>query len=353
MFEGGATAAGTARYASRFRDRDWQGFFRPAQGLTVASIGIGSYLGAPDDAMDAGYRAAMSAAVAEGINFFDTSLNYRHQRSERSLGAALKPRLTADAAEREELVVCTKAGYLVPGAEPELAPGDIIGGMHSMASDFLRDQLDRSRENLGLKTVDVFYLHNPEVQLRALGREEFYRRIKRTFETMERLVVEGKTQYYGVATWDGLRRRNPEEGLSLSRMVEIAHGLAGDGHHLRFVQLPLNLSMVEAHAEKPEVLDGERVSVIEAAQETGVSVVASATLLQARLARDLPDAFRQYIPGLATDAQRAIQFTRSTPGLSVALVGMARAEHVRENMEIAWRAPLSPDDYQRLFQPAP
>lgn len=352
MFEGGATAEGTARYASRFRGRGWQGFFRPAQGWTASSLGFGSYLGAPDDAADDAYTSAMSAALAGGINFFDTSLNYRHQRSERSLGAAIKPRLAAEPAEREEFVVCTKAGYLVPGAEPELEPGDIVGGMHSMASEFLRDQLERSRENLGLRTIDVFYLHNPEVQLRALGHEEFYRRLKKTFETMERLVVEGKTQHYGVATWDGLRRRNPDEGLSLVRMVEIAHGLAGGGHHFRFVQLPFNLSMVEAHTEKAEILDGERVSVMEAAGETGVSVVASATLLQARLAQDLPEAFRQYIPGLASDALRAIQFTRSTPRLSVALVGMARVDHVRQNMEIAWRTPLSPDAYERLFQPA-
>ena len=68
--------------------------------------------------------------------------------------------------QRDEIVVSTKAGFLTPGAVPEfLKPEDVVGGMHSMAPDFLADQIDRSRANLGVDTIDVFYLHNPETQL--------------------------------------------------------------------------------------------------------------------------------------------------------------------------------------------
>ena len=51
-----------------------------------------------------------------------------------------------------------------------------------------------------------------------------------------------------------------------------------------------------------------------------------------------------------TDAQRAIQFVRSTPGVTAALVGMSRREHVEENLETAARvAPMSFNDYRVMF----
>ena len=275
-----------------------------------------------DEAGDRGYTESMSTAVAGGINFIDTSLNYRHQHSERNIGAALQARLGAGTIARDEIVVATKAGYLVPGAAPALPQADLVEGMHSMAPAFLRDQLERSRTNLGIETIDIFYLHNPETQVAGVGAEAFYRRVELAFRTMEELVAEGRIQFYGAATWEGFRRRSSDEILSLVRMAGIARRIAGDGHHFRFIQLPINLGMVEAYVQTAETLDGKPLSVLDAARELGITVVASATLLQSRLAQDLPEIFDEHIPGLATDAQRAIQFTRSTPGVTTALVGM-------------------------------
>ena len=62
------------------------------------------------------------------------------------------------------------------------------------------------------------------------------------------------------------------------------------------------------------------------------------------------NAFYRSVPSLATNARRAIQFTRSTPGISVALAGMSRREHVLENLGVASAAPLTPSEYRRLYQ---
>jgi aryl-alcohol dehydrogenase-like predicted oxidoreductase len=64
-------------------------------------------------------------------------------------------------------------------------------------------------------------------------------------------------------------------------------------------------------------------------------VVASATLLQAKLASRLPQQMREALPGLSTDAQRAIAFVRGLPVITSALVGMRSAGHVRENLGAA------------------
>jgi aryl-alcohol dehydrogenase-like predicted oxidoreductase len=243
--------------------------------------------------------------------------------------------------QRDEVVVCTKAGFLTPGAVPDsLRREDVVGGMHCMAPDFLADQIDRSRANLGVDAIDVFYLHNPETQLGFLDRAEFDARIRRAFAHLERLAGQGKIRWYGVATWDGFRKKG---ALSLERLAEIAVEEGGLGHHFRFIQLPFNLNMVEAFVEHPE-------SVLEAALRLGIVAVASATLLQTQVLAHMPGKAAQLLPGLATDAQRAIQFTRSTPGISVALVGMSRREHVAENLGVATVLPAAREDYVRLYQ---
>src|SRR5580692_5459532 len=278
-----ASAEGSERYIKRYAAFRNAGFYRTVFDLQVSSLGIGTYLGADDDNADRAYTDALIAAGAGGVNFFDTAINYRNQRSERCIGAALKQM------QRDEVVVCTKAGFLTPGAVPEsLRREDVVGGMHCMTPDFLADQIDRSRANLGVDTIDVFYLHNPETQLGFVDRPEFDARIRRAFAQLERLVDEGKIRWYGAATWEGFRKRG---ALSLQRLAEIAVEEGGPEHHFRFIQLPFNLNMVEAFVERPE-------SVLEAAARLGIATVASATLLQTQVLSHMPAKVAQQLPGL-------------------------------------------------------
>src|SRR3954447_3647695 len=107
-----ATSEGTTRYSNRFPAYRDAAFYRSVMGLEIASLGIGTYLGGVDDDSDASYTDALIAAGESGINLFDCAINYRRQRSERCIGAALKH------LQRDEIVVCTKAGFLPPGAVP-------------------------------------------------------------------------------------------------------------------------------------------------------------------------------------------------------------------------------------------
>src|ERR1051325_5575621 len=83
-----ASPEGTTRYRERFKDAA-PGYFREAQDLICSSIGIGTYLGNPDEETDRRYAEAVVRAVELGANVIDTATNYRYQRSELSIGAAL------------------------------------------------------------------------------------------------------------------------------------------------------------------------------------------------------------------------------------------------------------------------
>lgn len=84
MLPGCATAAGTARYKSRFPQLAEAGHFRGQEhvpevgGLHLSSIGLGTYLGEPDDSADREYTEAIATAIRSGINVLDTAINYRH-----------------------------------------------------------------------------------------------------------------------------------------------------------------------------------------------------------------------------------------------------------------------------------
>src|ERR1700681_3801476 len=360
-----ATPEGTKKYAARFAGRAAEGHFREQQGLWLSSLGIGTYLGEPDARTDKACTDAIVAAVESGVNVIDSAINYRFQRSERSVGAALAE-LLLHGYSREELLICTKGGFLTPDGDMPadageyfnreyvetgiLREGDVAAGCHSMAPKFIADQLDRSRRNLGLETIDVYYLHNPETQWGEVPREMFNSRLRAAFEFLESAVAAAKIHFYGLATWNAFRQsENEQDFLSLAAMESLARDVAGGSHHFRFVQLPCNLGMTEALTRSNQALDGRRVPMVEAANKLGITLVASAAMLQGKLARGLPP-FVTTALGMKSDAERAMQFVRSTPGITTALVGMSRVEHVRANLSIVGVAPASEDQFSKLFQ---
>lgn len=366
---GYATTEGTARYRARLQAETAENHFRYEQQLWLSSIGIGTYLGSPDEATDRSYAEAIVRAVELGANVIDTAANYRFQRSERTIGAALKQLIDGGTSQRDELVLCTKGGYLpFDGAPPRGAEGvqayveetfvrtgvadfnDIVAGSHCMTPKYLAHQIEQSRRNMDIATIDVYYIHNPETQAQVLPREEFERRLRAAFEQLEQSVAAGAIKLYGVATWNGFRVAPNARGYhALERMVELAREAGGAEHHFRFVQLPFNLGMPEALVQANQPYQGAPVSLLEAARALGVTVVASASTLQGKVARDLPETIREPLGGLATDAMTAIQFTRSTPSITTALVGMSQLTHVEENLRLARVEPTRAEDYERLF----
>jgi len=364
---GRATPQGTLRYAARFQGRAAAGHFRETPGgLALSSIGIGTYLGEADAATDKSYTDAVVAAVEGGINLIDSAINYRLQRSERAVGAALRT-LAAKRFSREEIVLCTKAGFLTPdGTMPDNAedyfsrefmqrgifrPEDIAAGCHCMTPRYLADQLDRSLANLGVECVDVFYLHNPETQLDEISAEEFRRRITDAFEFFESAVAAGKIGAYGLATWIAFREDPKKTGyLSLAAMEEIAREAGGQDHHFRFVQLPLNLAMPEALVRANQIVTGKTMATVQAARALGITLVTSAALLQGQLTQNLPPYIGAAL-GLKSNSLQALQFARSAPGVTTALVGMSGAEHVRANLEVITVEPAPRDQFLKLFGP--
>lgn len=364
--KGSATLEGTTRYRKRFKENAAPDHFRTQQNILLSSIGIGTYLGNADDETDANYAAAIASAVELGANVIDTAANYRFQRSERSIGSALRELIEAKGFARDEIIICTKGGYLpFDGAPPRdirryveetfVKTGiagfeDFAGGSHCMTPAYLQNQLAQSLRNMNLECVDVYYIHNPESQLGHVSAGEFEARLRAAFESLETSRAQGQLKSYGVATWNGFRVAAGSSGYhSLARMVAIANEIGGDSHGFRFVQLPFNLAMPEALTLSNQIVAGQPLSTLEAGAALGVTVMASASIFQGRVAQGLPQDLRESLGSLATDAQTAIQFVRSAPGICTALVGMSSIEHVEENLQLVNVEPLKSEQLMDLF----
>lgn len=365
MIPGHATLEGTRGFADRSKAAD--GHFREAAGLLLSSIGLGTYLGKENDATDRGYEASIAQALTSGINVFDSAINYRGQRSERAIGQALAAAFESGAARRDEIFISTKGGYLPHDSQdprdpkryiletfvtPGVAPrAEVAAGGNCIAPGYLEDQIERSRRNLGLETIDLYYLHNIESQRSAVGPKVFRERLARAVGKLEEAVADGRIGRWGLATWDGLRvpPEHPEH-LSLADVSAVAREVAGDGHHFAAVQLPVNLAMAQALGYPSQEGASGRVPALIAAEEARLAAFGSASLLQGRLSADLPEEVAAAFSGATTDAQRAIQFSRSSPGMTTALVGVSSPEHAGENFALARVPPADPAGVLALFE---
>jgi len=362
---GRATPEGTRRFASRFPALP--GHFRRPDRLTLSSLGLGTKPGAPGGVDDLLYRSAVPRLLEGGVNVFDTSISYRSQTSERALGRALRRAFVEKVATREEVFVISKCGYLSVDAESVIEGrrylivtyvdsgvidvDEVVNGVHVLTPKFVTDQIERSRRNLGIETIDLYLLEDPELQLAARGPTLFKDQLARLFEALEEAVVRGAIAAYGLSTWHGLLLPYWERGhLSIVETFQTAVDVGGADHHLRGISLPYNVALGEAKGLESQFgPDSTATSLFDTLRDTGTAVFGAQPLVQGRATRGLPLFFRQSFPRLASDAQRCLQFARSTAGLTTALCGMRGPEHVDENLALLEHAPAEPAVIDALF----
>jgi aryl-alcohol dehydrogenase-like predicted oxidoreductase len=371
LIPGRATPEGTERYASRFGEL--RGHFRRPDRLWLSSLALGTRNGEVGGVDDMLYRSAVSELLEGGVNVFATALSDRMHASERCLGAALARAFREGVVRRDEVVVATKGGYLT--VDPELVPSGnaarrhlvhtyvdtglvdperVAHGVHSLDGLFLRDQIERSRRNLRLETLDLYLIEEPELHLASCSAEEFRSRLCGAFEALERAVADGAIAAYGLATWDGLLQPHTERGhLALLDVFEWALEVGGGDHHLRAVALPYNLVM--AHALRLDSQlgpTGHAQAALATLHGTGTAVLASAPLAGGRALGRLPAFVAETFPGCRSDAQRCLQFVRSTPEIACAVVGMRDPSHVEENLALARIPPAAPEALEQLWKRA-
>jgi aryl-alcohol dehydrogenase-like predicted oxidoreductase len=165
------------------------------------------------------------------------------------------------------------------------------GIWHCIHPEYLSDQLTLSLDRLGLATLDICLLHNPEYFLTeaahheggdlAATRNAFYRRIEQAFAFLESQAAAGRISYYGVSSNTVNAHPSDAEATSLSLMCDAARAAAaaqGKGHHhFGVLQCPMNLYEAGAFMT-PNTGTDQRETVLEAAQREGIAVIVNRPL---------------------------------------------------------------------------
>jgi aryl-alcohol dehydrogenase-like predicted oxidoreductase len=132
---GFATDAGTDLYYRRSQYEDVNLEVHPTNfktpfesvGLKLSSLGVGTYMGEPDDYTDyMMYDGIKTSVLSGGVNHIDTAPNYRYTKSERTVGRVLTTLDNKYGVTRDKMFVTSKGGYIAEDAEKMISRNDEI-----------------------------------------------------------------------------------------------------------------------------------------------------------------------------------------------------------------------------------
>jgi aryl-alcohol dehydrogenase-like predicted oxidoreductase len=301
-------------------------------GYEVSEIGFGAWAigGSWGETDDAQSLAALNAAVDAGVTFIDTADVYGDGRSERLIGRLLNER-------SERLVVATKMARR----------GNL--DVSEYTYDTFRGWLERSRENLGVETIDLVQLHCPPW-------DTYY--TPSVFEACDRLVEDGLIAHYGVSVekveealkaieYPGvasvqivfnLFRQRPAElffeqarirDVGVIARVPLASGLL-TGKLRRDTRFdPEDHRIANRHGEQFDV--GETFAGVD--YETGLAAV---------------EELRPLVPDGATLAQLALRWILRFPAISTVIPGAKTPDQARANIAAADLPDLSNEALGRI-----
>lgn len=381
LLQGWAQVDETKSFSNRFEEASVGSYNLDLNGLTLSSIGIGTYLGADTDDEDKYIPSNINMGIMKGVNVIDTAINYRGMRSEKCIGKALKTLMATGtaAASRKALFICTKAGfipvdsinkinatgvisgwssaYLPSGDDPsdKFPTGEVVDEKHCIAPACLNSSLSISRSNLGIETIDLFYLHNAaEKQLSSVDRPTFMKRLAASFAFLEQARAENKIRYYGMATWTCFTS-DPDSAthLSLYDVVAIAESVGGKNHGFRYIQVPVTATIPSAFSKRTQ----NGTTLLAAALSLNVNVIGSRSIgggENGNFAR-AGSGYQKCVTstdflgnkkrkqGHLSPAAKSLLISRSVPGVLTSLVGMKTTDHFSENLGV-WHLPKIPGD---------
>ena len=265
--------------------------------------------------------AALEAAWAEGVRYFDTAPHYGVGLGERRLGEFLRSK------PRDEFILSTKVGRLL--VESPLGPKPDDEGFavtsswvrqRDYSADGVRRSLEESLQRMGLDRVDVVYVHDPD--------EYFSEAMEGAFPALDALRREGTIASYGA-------------GMNQTEMLT------------RFVR-ETDLDVVMCAGRYTLLEQGALDDLLPAAQSRGVSIVAAAVFNSGLLARDRPpaDVTYNYGPAPAELIARvnaiadvceahgvslpaaALQFALGHPAVATVCTGARAADQVQRNARL-------------------
>ncbi len=285
VLKGSASINSTKKLSEEHKDFKYNPLGKT--GLFVSEAGFGCYR---IDIRSQINREALKRALLEGINLIDTSSTYTNGNSELLIGELISELVKSKKICRKSFVLVTKGGYL-QGFNYELSQSrknennpfpDLVEYQnrleHCIHPEFIKDQITRSLERLGVETIDVYLLHNPEYYLKwaknnkvniTKARIEYYLRIKKAFEYLEKEVENGRINHYGISSNTFPLDAKDYEFTCLHNIIEIAEEVS-ENNHFSVIEFPMNLAETNPYTKVNQPND---LTLLELAEKKNLGVL--------------------------------------------------------------------------------
>ena len=301
---------------------------------SLSRLVLGTHLGDFSDEVSGQYQKAIAYALQNGIASIDGAINYRGMRSEKDEGAAIRKLISDGDLQREDFCITSKAGLLFGDItermnprmylDRELKPRGITekdfceydGLLQTLNPAFFEIALEKSLQNLGLETIDIHYIHIPEITRAGTDEASFYDSMESLFRWYESKVTEGKIRYFGLAL--EFMGKEPENEMWHFELEELKQRVlkAGNGDtHLKYVIYEYNIGCPYPVTAVSQTVDGQSVTLAESCRRLGFETVASMPFAMGEALKD-------------HSAKELLEFALN--GADHVLVGSKSTEHIRE-----------------------
>lgn len=307
----------------------------------TSKIGLGTHLIKPNT------QEVLSYGLSNGVVHIDTAPNYGEGKAHQIIAELLNCR-------KLQVEISTKVGFL-GNQEAHLDSATLlrknIPSDHIARNNILDPYyvLHKGKENfneLGNSKLDCLYLHNPEIHFDRLGRTALGSLITKCFESCEQLCDLNMYESYGIATWAKL-----SSSFTLTQLEKMAKDVGGSGHRFRCYQMPISLIRIESAVDAIKYGHGPLIE----ASDLDISIIASSPLHTGELPKIMSPELVRFFgiqeknDNLWTEAQTAIYFVNSLPGVSRILVGCSSQRHVDELLQIIAISPMEHKDLVRII----
>jgi aryl-alcohol dehydrogenase-like predicted oxidoreductase len=315
-------------------------FGRTGMQLSVLGFGCGAVGGFMVRGDPADQERTIARAIAAGVNYFDTAVQYGNGESEKNLGRVLQKLKPANA---------------VVGTKVRLPPGEF-----GRIADAVTRSLEGSLVRLGLKRVDIFHLHNPITETGGGTALSVRQVLDDVVPVFERLRQQGKIRFLGMTAVGDTAAMNQVIDARVFDSAQVVYNMLNPS---AAEPLPANypaqdygrmfdhtgaagVGVVGIRVVAGGALSGstERHPIAGPAPEP----IGSATSYEADVdrARRLAPLVEEGFAASLTEA--ATRFAISHPAMGTILVGLATPQQFEDALAAVQKGPLPPAALDRL-----
>ena len=333
--------------------------------LNITSVSLGSYKGDLKKKTDLKiFNSFCDGAMSGGINYFDTSINFRYEKSERVINSVLKYLINEKMFLRNEFMIGTKGGFLNEDADIGFVYEDLIKELldkkildntneifdnHCLNPKFIDYQFEKSRVNLGIECIDFYCLNLPEVHLSYLSQEELFDKIIKNFTIFEEKISQNKLQAYGISTWRSLRvNKYDKYYINIEKLKNKVDSILGKDNNFKIIQAPFNMVMPEIFIEKNQTFEEKNASLLSAAEKLKLNIFATSSFCSG-LTSNLP--LSTHLTKNNYLGAKHLNFLRSFPfkSLKTNIFGAKNNRHVKTNLNVVYSEMMIQDEIEEML----